>query len=114
MELESGVRGVLEFSGKMSPTERVGRIYNICYEIFLSKKLETLQSRGKRLNFEVGHRIEQSETETVIYLTTFHFSLEMSMDTEAREIFIEDTPETIIIGNIKRKNQNSSAKGLTT
>ena len=97
--MEDGVKGILELSGRMKPEERIERIYTICYERFLSHKLENLYSKGRRLNFELGHRFtEESDPETnemkaVIELVALDFHLELSMDTEAREIFVENTPE---------------------
>ena len=94
MELmKNGVRSVLELSGRMKLEERAKVIKDLCYELFLAKKLETLYSRGKRLNYEVGHRIDSENGEAVITLQICDFRLERSMDSEAQEIFIEDTPE---------------------
>ena len=97
--MEDGVKGILELSGRMKPQERIGVIYRLCYEYFLSHKLEKLYSRGKRLNFEIGHRFDEEtdpvtgEKTAVIELRVVDFRLELSMDTEAREIFIEDSVE---------------------
>ena len=97
--MEDGVKGILELPGTMKPKERVQAIYTICYEYFLSQKLAKLYSRGKRLNFDIGHRFTEekdpatNEPVAVIDLHVLDFRLELSMDTEAREIFVEDTPE---------------------
>ena len=91
--LNDGVENILDLSGRMKPEERAEIIMDICYEKFLSKKLEMLYSRGKRLNFEVGHRVDREDDCAVISVKICNFRIERSMDSEAQEIFIDDTPE---------------------
>ena len=114
--LEDGVKGIIELPQQMKPADRVSTLYSICYEKFLSEKLEKLYSRGKRLNFEIAHRFsEETDAETgltnaIIELRILDFRLELSMDTEAREIFVEDSPENRdsfdnIVGGEKAKGE---------
>ncbi|MCR4814364.1 MAG: AAA family ATPase [Lachnospiraceae bacterium] len=97
--LAEGVKGILELPRQMKPEGRMQKLYDICYEKFLSEKIEKLYSRGQRLNFEIGHRFteeensETGENNAVIELKILDFRLELSMDSESREIFIADTPE---------------------
>ena len=90
---EKGIKGVLEIGGDMNPEERSESVYSLCYELFLAKKLDSLARKGKRLNFEIGHRFEEMESDSKLLLSLFGFKLERNMDSEAHDIFIDDSPE---------------------
>ncbi|MBR1855012.1 MAG: AAA family ATPase [Lachnospiraceae bacterium] len=86
---QRGVKGILPLSDAENAKEREEMIRDLCYELFLAGKLERLNSRGRALEFETGHRIESSEKAAEITIRLHNFSLVRSMDTEARELFFE-------------------------
>ena len=90
---QRGVKGIISLMDAKNQKERTAVIRNLCYELFLSGKLERLNSRGRALEFETGHRIESSDDAAEITIRLHDFKLVRSMDTEARELFFEGGSE---------------------
>ncbi len=87
---QRGINGIIRLSQAKNQEEREEMIDNLCYELFLAEKLDQLTSRGRALEFDVGHRIESDKDIVRIRLYLCHFRLVRSMDSQAQEIFISD------------------------
>ncbi len=104
---KKGVRDVVRLSEAKNKEGRTKMIEDLVYELFLASKLERLTSKGRAVDYEIGHVIETSEildekdpdksiartkgTEANIRLVVNNLRLVRSMDPEAQEIFIDDS-----------------------
>ena len=88
---KKGIREIIRLSeAKDDSRERSKMIEDLCYELFLTRKLSEITRKGKSLEFDVGHRIEQDQDSVDIRLFLRNFRLIRAMDSEAQEIFIDE------------------------
>lgn len=92
IELQNqGVKGFLDFVGQ-TDEDCTRQVNNLIYELFLSKKIEHITSKGRALEFNIGQQIENDR----IDLTLLNFKLVNNMTTDATEVTISDAekPDT--------------------
>ena len=87
---QKGIKGIIRFSEAEDDSEKETLLGDLCYELFLTQKMNEIMRKGKILEFDVGHRIEQDQDSVVIRLFLRNFDLVRAMNSEGQEIFLDD------------------------
>ena len=87
-----GVRDILYFSEMGNKAQRTELLKNFAYELFLERKFDQITSKGKTVDFEMGHvmKSEKNDHNVEIDLCLTDLKLVRGMDAESQEIFIDD------------------------
>jgi len=110
MELQkNGVQGILNLVGK-SAEECREELNNLIYEMFLSDKINTLVSKGRCMNFEVGLRVE----EDTVHLKLHNFKLTNNMSADAADVIVsdKDKPEFLFSDIIGAENAKEELRNF--